>query len=181
MSTLRKFATPLTIGSFFIVGVTGVLWYFHIVTDLGRWLHEIIGLAMVIIVALHVILNWRAFKIYFKRPIALGIIAASLVLTGVAYISLGSQTSGRGGPPNFAAFSAFSDESLTTLGPIFDTTGEILVTRLEDAGYTDVTPQSTIADLAGSNARAQMSAFSVLAADGTGLGGQSQGARAQAQ
>ncbi len=57
MSTLRKFATPLTIGTFLIVGITGTFWYFHIVTDLGRWLHEIIGLAMMAVVVFHVVLN----------------------------------------------------------------------------------------------------------------------------
>ena len=178
MSTLRKFATPLTIGTFLIVGITGTFWYLHIVTDLGRWLHEIIGLAMMAVVVFHVVLNWRPFKLYFKRTIALVLILASVALTGYAFVGVG-ETEGAGGPPNFAAFSAFSDESLITLGPIFDTTSEILVTRLTDAGYSGVSPTSTIADVAGDNVRAQMTAFSALAADGSGLGGNGQGAAAR--
>lgn len=178
MSTLRKFATPLTIATFTIVGVTGVLWYFHVITSAGRWMHEIIGLAMMVVVGLHVVLNWRAFKTYFKRPQAIGIIALGVVLTVGAYL-VPDQTQARGGPPQFAAFAKFADESLTTLGPIFDTTGEILVTRLEDAGYSGASTESTVADLAGDNVRAQMQAFSVLAADGTSLGGQGQGAAAR--
>lgn len=175
MSTLRKFATPLTIATFTIVGVTGVLWYFHVITSAGRWMHEIIGLAMVVVVALHVVLNWRAFKTYFKRPLAIEIIVLGVVLTVGAYL-VPDQTQARGGPPQFAAFSKFADESLATLGPIFDTTGEILVTRLEDAGYTGATPASTVEDIAGSNTRAQMEAFSAMAADGSGTGGQGVGA-----
>lgn len=175
MSTLRKFATPLTIATFVIVGVTGVLWYFHFITAAGRWMHEIIGLAMMVVVALHVILNWRAFKTYFKRPLALGIIVLGVVLTVGAYL-VPDQSQARGGPPQFAAFSKFADESLTTLGPIFDTTGDILVTRLADAGYAGATVDSTVEDLAGSDTRAQMQAFSVMASDGAGIGGHGAGA-----
>ncbi|SFJ94381.1 DUF4405 domain-containing protein [Celeribacter neptunius] len=175
MSTLRKFATPLTIATFTIVGVTGVLWYFHFITSAGRWLHEIIGLAMMVVIVLHVVLNWRAFKTYFKRPLAIAIIVLGVVLTVGAYL-VPDQTPARGGPPQFAAFSKFADEDLTTLGPIFDTTAEDLVTRLLAAGYSGAKVDKTIEDLVGTNVRAQMQAFSALAADGSGLGGQGQGA-----
>ncbi len=160
---LRKWATPLTIASFIIVGVTGVLWYFHLVTGIARWMHEIIGLAMVVIVGLHLALNWRPFKIYLKKPIGLTVILLGVALTIGAYVWPEEERAGRGGPPSLAAISAFSDETLTTLGPIFDTTGDVLVTRLESAGFEGVTASSTVEDLVGTNERAQLSAFTALA------------------
>lgn len=162
MTTLRKFATPLTIASFTIVGVTGVLWYFHQVTGVAKWMHEVIGLAMVVIVALHVILNWRAFQTYFKRPLALVIVALGLVLTMGAYVWPDDQAA-RGGPPNMAAVGPFADETLATLAPIYNTTVEDLMARLEAAGITRATAQSTIEDLVGRTGRAQMDAFSAMA------------------
>ncbi|MCA0042812.1 DUF4405 domain-containing protein [Celeribacter litoreus] len=179
---LRKWATPLTIASFTIVGITGVLWYFHQVTGIARWMHEIIGLAMVLIVAFHVVLNWRPFKLYFKRPVGLAVIALGVVLTVGAYAW--PEAEGRaGGPPNFAAFGAFADETLGTLAPIFDTDTGTLIARLDAAGYAGASAETTVEDLAGSNTRAQMTVFSAMVVDaanaGQGAGGMGIGAGAQ--
>ena len=77
MSFLRKWATPLTIGSTVIVTVTGIMLFFHTAPGLTRPAHEWIGWIMAFAVIFHLILNWRAFTTYFKRPLALGIMGVS--------------------------------------------------------------------------------------------------------
>lgn len=43
MSSLRKWATPLTIGSFLLMGVTGILMFFHLDIGLNKLAHEWAG------------------------------------------------------------------------------------------------------------------------------------------
>ncbi|GAA3864381.1 DUF4405 domain-containing protein [Celeribacter arenosi] len=165
MSTLRKFATPLTIGTFLVVGVTGVLWYFHIITDAGRWLHEIVGLAMVAVVGLHLTLNWRAFVTYFKRPLALGIMALFAAVTVGGYMLPDTRAQGEGGMgrAGFAAVTQIGEAEIATLAPVFHLSVDEAVARAVAAGYVDATAQSTPAGLAGSSdTRAVMGAIEAI-------------------
>ena len=43
MSSLRKWATPLTVASFLIMGVTGILMFFHLDSGLNGPLQEWAG------------------------------------------------------------------------------------------------------------------------------------------
>lgn len=163
MSSLRKFATPLTIGTFLVTGVTGTLWYFHIITDLGRWLHEVVGLAMMVAVALHLILNWRAFSCYFKRPIALVIMVVFAGMLGWGYLAPQPERTG-GGRPGLAAIQYLGAKDLATLAPVFDASVDDLVTRLDAAGYAGADAATTVIDLAGRDGSAMLRAFEVMAA-----------------
>ncbi|WP_417271011.1 DUF4405 domain-containing protein [Celeribacter sp.] len=160
-STLRKFATPLTVGTFLVTGVTGTLWYFHIVTDAGRWLHEIIGLVMMGAVALHLILNWRAFLTYFKRPIALVLMIGFLAMTIGGYVIPESETEGgpRGG---VAAIMMFGEKDLATLAPVFGVDADGLTSKMIAAGYEDATATSTVIDLVGAEPGKLLNAFAVM-------------------
>lgn len=160
-STLRKFATPLTVGTFLVTGVTGTLWYFHIVTDAGRWLHEIIGLAMMAAVGLHLVINWRAFLTYFKRPIALVLMLGFFALTIGGYVMPDTEQAG-GGRPGFAAVQMLGAKDLATLAPVFNTDGDALAAKMVAAGYKGATPTSTVIDLAGAEPGRLMGAFEVM-------------------
>ena len=165
MSTLRKFATPLTIGTFLVVGVTGVLWYFHIITDAGRWLHEIVGLAMVVVVGFHLALNWRPFVSYLKRPLAVGIMALFAAVTVGGYLlpDTPAQAGGGLGRAGFAAVTQIGDAQIATLAPVFNLSVDEAVARAMAAGYADATAQSTPAGLAGSrDTRAVMGAIEAI-------------------
>jgi len=69
MSTLRNWATPLTVATFLFMGVTGILMFFHMDSALNKLLHEWGGWLMVIGVLAHLLLNWRPFTSYLKRPL----------------------------------------------------------------------------------------------------------------
>ena len=73
--TLRSWATPLVIATFAVSGVTGILMFLHADSGLNKLAHEWIGLAMVAAVLAHLVLNWRAFTTYFRRPLAQVIMA----------------------------------------------------------------------------------------------------------
>ncbi|MEZ5476590.1 MAG: DUF4405 domain-containing protein [Thiolinea sp.] len=68
MFTLRNWATPITIGSFIISAITGVLIFFHINIGLVKPAHEWLSWFMILGVAMHLVINWRALKTTCANP-----------------------------------------------------------------------------------------------------------------
>ncbi len=64
---LKEIATSFTTTVFVIIGLSGVMLYFKWFNSYVKELHEILGLAFVVIVALHVFVNWNAMKSYFSK------------------------------------------------------------------------------------------------------------------
>ncbi len=142
MSTLRKFATPLTMGTFALMAVTGILLFFHANTMLNKVAHEWIGLAMVAAVGLHVALNWRAFTLYFKRPVALITMAAFVLALGLSFFPAGQQ----GRKPEFAALRMVMDAPIAQLAPMLGTDTQGLLALL-DAQSIAADPSQSMSDL----------------------------------
>lgn len=149
MSSLRKYATPLTIGSFVLMAVTGILMFFHLDSGLNKLAHEWLGWAMVAAVGLHVVLNWRAFGLYFKRPVAMGLMGGFVLLLGVSFLPLGGQ---KGPRPDFVAMQMVVNAPLSEVAPLLDTDVATLLTRLEGAGIVAM-PDQSLSDLAGGDLR----------------------------
>ena len=159
MKYLRAYATPLTIGTFLIMGATGILLFFHTNTTLNKVVHEYVGLVMVAAVILHVVLNWRAFQTYFKRPVALTLMAASAVMLAASFVSLGEETGGT--RPDMAVLQMVSSASLTDLAPIMGTDAAHLVARLAEQGVT-ATPDQTLIDLSNGDMRGAITLLSAV-------------------
>jgi cytochrome b561 len=66
--TYREWATPLTIGSFLVIAVTGVLMFFHLDSGLNKLAHEWLAWAMLAAVGLHAAVHFKSFSRYFTRP-----------------------------------------------------------------------------------------------------------------
>ena len=159
MKHLRAYATPLTIGTFLIMGATGILLFFHTNTTLNKVVHEYVGLVMVAAVILHVVLNWRAFQTYFKRPVALTLMGASAVMLAASFVSLGEETGGT--RPDLAVLQMVSSASLTDLAPIMGTDAADLVARLAEQGVT-ATPDQTLIDLSNGDMRGAITLLSAV-------------------
>ena len=114
----RTLATSLTSVVFAIVGATGVLMYFHWFTSYVKSLHEILGLAFVVVVVFHVFFNWASMRNYFTNKVFLAsVIVVSLF--AVSFIVKNSSNS-KGGDPRqavvMAVIKAPLDDSLKLLG-----------------------------------------------------------------
>ncbi len=68
-SFLKESATSLTALIFLVVGITGVMMYFHILDKYTEALHENLGLAFVVVAVLHVFYNWSSMKRYFPKKL----------------------------------------------------------------------------------------------------------------
>lgn len=94
MKSLRKWATPLTVASFLVMGVTGTLMFFHLDSGLNTFIHEWAGWAMLLGVGAHLMLNWRAFTTYFKRPLAMGIMGVGAIALAASFVPVGDNGGG---------------------------------------------------------------------------------------
>ncbi len=94
MKSLRKWATPLTIGSSLIVTITGLMLFFHFAPGLTRPAHEWIGWIMAFAVLAHLVVNYRAFLLHFKRPVGLGIMGISALVMLLSFMDLAPAGAG---------------------------------------------------------------------------------------
>lgn len=84
MKLSRNYITPFITLVFLVVALTGVLMLFHLFDGYTEVAHEILGLFFVILSVLHVLLNWKALKIHFRKrvfiPAAIAVAAISILL-----------------------------------------------------------------------------------------------------
>ncbi len=92
-NNLKKWATPLTIGTFFLMAITGVLMFYHIKLGAIKVAHEWIGLLMIGAALFHVYGNWKPFLNYFKNRSAVSLM--SIFIVGTFAVML-IPTGGRG-------------------------------------------------------------------------------------
>ena len=65
MKVSREWATPLTIGLFILMAVTGILMFFHLDSRLNKLAHEWLGWLFVVGVVAHAAANWTGVKYHF--------------------------------------------------------------------------------------------------------------------
>ncbi len=79
----RTIATSLTTLLFLVVGISGIMMYFHFFTRQVKDLHEILGLVFVVAVILHVFYNFKSMKTYFTKKVFIGLAILTLVVSNV--------------------------------------------------------------------------------------------------
>jgi hypothetical protein len=83
MKLLRSWVTPITIGSFLLLGVTGLLMFFKVRGGLIVVAHEWLSPIFVGGACLHIFLNWKAVRATLSR--ARGLIIVGLFLALLAF------------------------------------------------------------------------------------------------
>lgn len=143
--SLRAWATPLVIGAFLVMAATGSLMFFHIETPAMKVVHEWAGLVMVAGGLAHLILNWRPFTVYLRRPLASGIMACGAVLLGLTFSPnlIPGLEAGAGLGPR-VVMDSMGNARLATLSELSGKPMESLMAELAAAGLTDLDPQKTV-------------------------------------
>lgn len=150
--TLRSWATPLVVGSFLLMGVTGVLMFFHLETTVMKVIHEWAGFVLVAGAGAHLALNWRAFTTYFKRPLAKGIMALGVVVLGLTFVPgiIPGLTEGAGLGPR-VVMDAMGNARIEVLAELAGKTPEVLLAQLQAAGIEGAEVGKTAKAVAGGN------------------------------
>ena len=159
--TLRSWATPLTVGTFLLISVTGILMFFHMETGLSKVAHEWLGWVLVFGVGAHLWLNRRAFTTYLKRPTAVAIMAAG---TLVLVASLLVPAAEGGSVPVRQVLGSLTTVPISTLATLAGKEEASLLTALS-ADHAGVTTEQTLADLTDGNSEAAVGLLAVVYAE----------------
>jgi hypothetical protein len=135
MKISRDWATPLTIGSFGLMAVTGILMFFHLDSGLNKTAHEWLGWVMVAGVGTHAAANWLGFKRHcFTSTQGKGILAMCLLVLAGSFVSLPGGREGGGSPPQLA-IRAVTQAPLAQVAPL---TGKPLAQVLAELGAAGI-------------------------------------------
>lgn len=87
MKPNRNYVTPFISLVFLVVGISGLLMFFHLFDGYTEVVHEILGLFFVVCAIFHIILNWKALKIHFKKGVFLPALFGVLTVSAILIVS----------------------------------------------------------------------------------------------
>lgn len=151
-SFLRTYATPLSLISFLVVGITGIFMLFDIRSGATGEIHELAGIVFVIALILHLVRNGRGVKAMLSLPksktfVAVGGIAAAVLLLLAAPIQSGGRGHGPHGGP-WQVVNTISAQPISKMAPALGVTTDQAVARLRSAGVTVANPEQSLAQIA---------------------------------
>ncbi len=139
-SITRNVVTPVTIVTFVVSTVTGVMLLLHWNAGLVRFSHEWLSVVFSAVGLWHLAKNWGAFLAYLKRNVAVAAFAVSLLLSLVFTGMTGSTSQVNPG----AVFGALSRAPLAAAAPAFGLSPDEAITRLK-ASSIDAASGETLA------------------------------------
>lgn len=161
MKYLREWATPLTIGVFLLMGVTGALMFFRSATTLNKEVHEWAGLVMIAAVASHAVTNWPSIKRYFRTSsLARGLVGSCILILMSSFITLPGQQDG--GSPKMRTFNAVVHAPIESVALLTGDTPEKIIADLTKVGITITNPQQSIDTATSGNRELQEKAVIAL-------------------
>ncbi|NTV21023.1 MAG: DUF4405 domain-containing protein [Chlorobium limicola] len=158
-TTMRSWATPLAIGSFIILAVTGILMFFKIEGGYIKPVHEWLSWLMVAGVVLHTIANWKVFVSYFSKIPAVSIISVGVVVTALAVFMPASR---EGGNPKAKMMRAIQSARLETVAELAGKESDEIVTTLAGKGIKVDDPSMTVREIAKRNDKEAMEVLGLV-------------------
>ena len=153
-TTLRRWATPMTIGAFMLMSITGILMFFHVQLGIIKVAHEWLSWLMVIAVGLHVTLHWKTFNRYFTQKPAMAVIGLFGVVIVAAMLIPGGGDERRGPQGGqMQASKVLMAAPLDKLAGITGKTLDGLQAQLQQQGLRVDNPTASLADIAQQNQR----------------------------
>ena len=153
MNIQRSWVTPITAGSFLLVGVTGILIFFHIDSGANKFVHEWLSWVLLGGALLHTTANFTGLKMHLRSRRGQALVGVFAVALALSFIPLGG---GKSEPPFVAPVRALGESSMTTLAEVAQVTPAQLRDRLGKAGVQVSSDQQTLAELVGPDVRKQM-------------------------
>jgi len=158
----RDWATPLTIGSFMLMAVTGVLMFFHLDRGLNKVAHEWLGWLMVAAVAAHALVNLPAVKRHLLLSrLGRGVVAACLLLLAASFATLPGGKAGELSPP-VLAMQAVARAPLNQVAPLSGKPVDQLMRELANAGLAPASADQSLASALGNDRQKTAAAMRLL-------------------
>lgn len=167
---LRRYATPLALVGFAVLGLSGTLMFFGVRGRQLNEIHEWVGIFFVVIAVLHVMRNAKSFTFmlrqkHSKRVIwVLGVV--SVLLLGNAFYAMATD-----GPSprrvQIMLTNRLADAPLGKLAPALGLSDEAAVARLQIAGIKAV-PAQSLNQVAAANGKSATDLYLMLMGGGQG-------------
>lgn len=162
MKPLRAWATPITIGAFGFMSITGVLMFFHLDRGLNKLAHEWLGWLFIAGVALHATVNWKPFTRYFlSSGLARAIIGVFAIVLAGSFFSL-SGSRGEGWPPPVLAMKAVSHAPISNVAALIGHPVAQIMDDLWKAGIKLPNERASIDSVVGADRELQSKAMMAL-------------------
>jgi hypothetical protein len=114
--------------------------FFHLSPGLTRVAHEWLGWVMAVAVMAQVAVNWRAFTGYFRRPVAITILATSAALMALTPLDIVPATATSS--PVAAVMGAMGQAQLATVAELAGLTEADAASRLVAVGIAALPGQA---------------------------------------
>jgi membrane protease YdiL (CAAX protease family) len=155
-SQIKVWATSLTALVFLVVGISGVMLFFHLGEQYVKNLHEYLGVLFVFAAFFHLFFNWKPMKRYFtKRAFQIGLVGTILV-SALFVLNSSSSHSSKGALANLLL-----QAPLQTSSSVFHTDAKSAIESLKSANI-DAREQDTIVSIAKRNQISPMEVVNVL-------------------
>ncbi len=141
----RKLITPITGALSLVIGISGVMLFFHIEEGLVKEIHEWLGMAFAATMLAHLAINWNAFTKHFKKPTAW---VTTGIVTAISTIFLVTALSNPGKSPMHKIIYSIETTAVVDLAPVFKISESEIIQRLDQAGVEIKTGQETLQQLA---------------------------------
>jgi len=135
----RTWATPLTIGSFILMSISGLLMFLHWDTGLVAGAHQWVSLLFLLGVGGHVTANFRPFKNHLHSRWGQASVAIFVTVLAASVFSWGLVTGSQLQRPILLAL---ADAPLSSLADITRTEPRALLEKLQARGITATSGQS---------------------------------------
>ncbi|EME69647.1 hypothetical protein H261_12506 [Paramagnetospirillum caucaseum] len=143
-TALRRYATPGTAILSVVVGITGVILFFHLAKGPVEAIHEWLGMAFAAVAVLHVVRHRGSFA-QMLRQRHMQVLAGVTVLGIAAFVALVPPKPP--GNPLIRLARAAERAPIAQLAPVIGSSTDEVLARLKRAGIT-AEPGDTVATLA---------------------------------
>lgn len=155
----KKYITTPVIAAFGIMGISGVLMFFHIKDSGIVTMHEWIGILFVIVAVLHVVVNWKAFSSYFSKAAT---ILPMLVILAVGAGVYGVNSAGEGGNPVKKVVGKLTQVPLSDVAPALGMSTDEAIAKLKGSGIGVESELDSVATIAGLNGQKSFDLLGIL-------------------
>ncbi len=152
MKVSRDVFTPLTLGSFGLLAVTGVLMFFHLDSGLNKAAHEWLSWLLIAAVGGHVLSNLGSLKRHFQSTRTRSLLAGFAAVLALSFAPVG----GNDKPPFVVPMAALARAPLPVLAQVAGVEESVLRERLAAAGTPAQADTASVAQLVGTDLRQQM-------------------------
>lgn len=130
-TALRRYSTPGTAILSVVVGVTGVILFFHLAKGAAETIHEWLGVAFILVAVLHVIRHRGSFAQMLKQR-HMQILTGATALGLAAFVALAPPKPP--GNPMIRLAKAAEHAPLSQLAPVIGSSAGEVLARLRQSG-----------------------------------------------